>query len=40
MMKLKLEENIHIKNFDLCVTYDESFTFFVNFISLDIVYCQ
>ena len=31
-MKLKFEENIHIKNFDLCVTYDESFTFFVNLL--------
>ena len=25
------KKNIHIKNFDLCVAYRESFTFFVNF---------
>ena len=34
------KNNIHIKNFGLWVTYHESFTFFVNFISFDIVYCQ
>ena len=37
---MKLKNNIHIKNFDLWVTYHDSFTFFVNFISFDIVYCQ
>ena len=26
-----LKKNIHIKNFDLCVTYHQSFAFFVNF---------
>ena len=36
-MKLKLEKNIHIKNFDLCVTYHESFMFLVNCISFDTV---
>ena len=35
-MKLK-KKNIHIKNFYLYVTYHESYTFFVNSISFDIV---
>ena len=39
-MKLKLKKNIHIKNLDLHVACHESFMFFVNFISFDIVNCQ